>query len=71
LEEKVSETRLSDEEARLKIKELLGNMDIPQVKSLPKEDRKEVLRKIKVINGISMRQAARILGISLNLVFKA
>ena len=67
----MSETRLSDEEARLKIKELLGNMDIPQVKSLPKEDRKEVLRKIKGINGISMRQAARILGISLNLVFKA
>ena len=49
------ETRLSDEEARLIIKELLGTMEIPQVKSLPKEKRNEVLRKVKAINGISMR----------------
>jgi putative transposase len=55
LEEKVRETRLSDEEARLIIKELLGKMEIPQVKSLPKEKRNEVLRKAKGINGISMR----------------
>ena len=71
LEEKVRETRLTDEEARLKIKGLLGTMEIPQVKSLPKEKRKAVLRKVKGIDGISLRQAARILGISLGLVFKA
>ena len=71
LEEKVHETRLSDEEARLKIKKLLGTMEIPQVKSLPKEKRNEVLRKVKGIDGISLRQAARILGISLGLVFRA
>jgi putative transposase len=30
-----------------------------------------VLEKIKVIDGLSQRQAARILGISPNLIFKA
>ncbi|MCC3356829.1 transposase [Bacillus sp. REN16] len=71
LEERVNDRGLTDEEARLQIKELLGAMEIPHVKSLPRELRKEVLREVKGIKGISMRQAARILGISLNLVFKA
>ncbi|WP_453993335.1 REP-associated tyrosine transposase [Bacillus nitroreducens] len=66
-----ADVRLTDEEARLKIKELLGNLEIPHVKSLPKEQRKLILQKVKEIRGISMRQAARILGISLNLVFRA
>lgn len=63
--------RLSDEEARAQIKKLLGTMEIAHVKSLPKLKRNEVLRKVKAIEGISLRQAARILGVSLNLVFKA
>lgn len=63
--------RLSDEEARLEIKNLLGTIEIAHVKSLPKLKRNEVLRKVKEINGISLRQAARILGVSINLIFKA
>ncbi|WP_234987248.1 REP-associated tyrosine transposase [Bacillus sinesaloumensis] len=67
----VNAPRLTDEEARQKIKESLGTMEIPHVKSLPREKRKEILRELKTIKGISMRQLARIMGISLNLVFKA
>ncbi|MCU1807108.1 hypothetical protein NVV31_17110 [Cytobacillus firmus] len=71
LEEQVNRNRLTDTEARLEIKKLLGTMEIAQVKSLPKTKRNEVLQKVKGIEGLSLRQAARIFGVSLNLVFKA
>ena len=48
--------RLTDEEARIEIKELLGAIEIAQVKSLPKLQRNEVLRKVKEIEGLSQRQ---------------
>lgn len=63
--------RFPDEEARMEIKRLLDGIEIAQVKSLPKLQRNEVLQKIKGIDGLSQRQAARILGISPNLIFKA
>ncbi|MCL6573144.1 MAG: transposase [Bacillus sp. (in: Bacteria)] len=72
LDEKVNKRRrLTDEEARLEIKELLGVIEIAQVKSFPKLQRNEVLQKIKGIAGLSQRQAARIVGVSPNLIFKA
>ena len=71
LEDNIYSKRLSDEEARMEIRKYLGSLEIPHVKSLPKEQRNKVLRKIKGIDGLSQRQAARILGISPNLVFKA
>ncbi|MFC0272261.1 transposase [Metabacillus herbersteinensis] len=63
--------RLSDEEARKEIKKILGEFEIAQVKSFSKLKRSEVLRKVKRIKGLSQRQAARILGVSPNLIFKA
>ncbi|MRH41108.1 transposase [Aquibacillus halophilus] len=63
--------RLSDEEARQEIKELLGVVKIAQVKSLPKLERNQVLRKVKRIDGVTQRQAARIFGVSPSLVSKA
>jgi transcriptional regulator with XRE-family HTH domain len=42
-----------------------------QIKSLPKTQRDEIISKIKEIKGLTQRQAARILGISPNLIFKA
>ena len=71
LEDTVGEKKLSDDEARLEIKELLGSIEIAQVKSLPREKRNELLREVKCVNGLSLRQAARILGVSHNLIFKA
>lgn len=63
--------RLTDDEARQMIKRLLGKVEIAQVKSLPRDQRNHILRKVKKLEGLSQRQAARILGISTNLVFKA
>ncbi|MBG9657905.1 hypothetical protein [Cytobacillus firmus] len=63
--------RLTDKEAAFEIKKLPGTIEITQVKSLPKEKRNEALRKVKEIDGLSLRQAARIFGVSLNLIFKA
>jgi putative transposase len=71
LEDRVARNRLTDDEARMEIKKLIGLIEIAQVKSLPKEKRNEVLRKVKGIDGLSLRQAARIFGVSLSLVFKA
>ncbi len=63
--------RLTDDAARIEIKKQLGSYEIPQIKSLPMDQRNQILRKVKRIKGLSQRQAARILGISPNLLFKA
>ncbi|MGM0900614.1 MAG: REP-associated tyrosine transposase [Bacillota bacterium] len=62
--------RLPDEEAKLKVKEILGSTEIAQVKTLPKLERERVLREIKSIDGLSQRQAGRILGIPPSLMYK-
>ena len=69
-EQEIYKRRLSDEEARLMIKDVLGEIEIAQVKSLPKLQRNEVFREVKKIKGLSQRQAARILGVSASLIFK-
>ncbi len=63
--------RLTDEEARAEIIKLIPEYTIPQIKSLPKVQRDKALKSIKRVPGLSQRQAARILGISPNLVFRA
>jgi putative transposase len=62
--------RMPDEEARIVIKEILGEVELAHVKSLPRVQRNEVLRKIKKVEGLSQRRIARILGVSVNLVFR-
>lgn len=72
LDDVVSERlRLCDEEARLEILKVINGIEIAQLKSIPKPRRDEALKKLKKIKGITQRQAARILGISPNLIFKA
>lgn len=71
LDDHVEPKRLSDDEAREFIKEVLGPIHIAHVKSLPSSERNYLLRKIKTIDGLSQRQAARILGISRNLIQRA
>lgn len=71
LEDMVKERRLTDEEVRKEIKKILGAIEIAQVKSLPKAERSEVLRRVKGIKGVSLRQTARIFGVSLTLIHKA
>jgi putative transposase len=71
LEDTPVKRRLTDEEAKVGIKALLGTIEIPQVKSLPKAERDLLIGKMKKIKGLSQRQAARILGISANIISKA
>lgn len=63
--------RLKDEEATEEIKKVMAGFDLVEIKNLPKEQRDEILSRIKGIEGITQRQAARILGISPNLIFKS
>ncbi len=62
---------LSDAEAREEIINRIGKTQLAQIKGFPKAKRDDLLRKVKSIKGISQRQAARIMGISPNLFFKA
>lgn len=71
LEASTKKNRLTDEEARLEIRSLLGTIAIAQVKSLPKEQRNTILQKVKRIDGLTLRQAARILGVSVSLIYRA
>ncbi|WP_404330350.1 REP-associated tyrosine transposase [Mesobacillus maritimus] len=63
--------KLTDEQARDEIKRLLGEVEIAQIKSLPGWQRDHYLIKIKYIEGINIRQIARILGVSKTLVHRA
>lgn len=71
LDDHVNERRFTDEKARVEIKKLLNGIEIAQVKSLPRLQRNEILRKTKGIIGLSQRQTARILGVSRTLITKA
>lgn len=71
LEDIYRRRKLTDEQAREEIKNLLGEVEIAQVKSLPGWQRDDCLMNIKSIEGINIRQAARILGVSKNLVQRA
>ncbi|PFA66197.1 transposase [Bacillus sp. AFS015802] len=66
----ISSRRLSDDEAREKIRKCLGSLEIPQLKSLPKKERDGVLRKVKKIEGVSQLQAARILGVAVYFLYR-
>ena len=63
--------RLTDDQARVYIKEVLGPIQIAHVKSLPMSQRNDLLREIKTIDGLTLRQASRILGVSRTLVHRA
>ena len=71
LEDIYRRRKLTDEQAREEIKQLLVGISIAQVKSLPGWQRDHYLIKVKEIDGITVRQAARILGVSKNLVHRA
>ena len=68
--EHVVSTRINDVEAREIIKKLANVEDISQLQTLEKETKNEIIRKIKEVEGISIRQIARITGLSYSLVLK-
>jgi len=71
LEDMPVKRRLTDEQARVEIRNLLGSVEIAQIKGLPAVERTPILQEVKKIKGLSQRQAARILGVSAKLISKA
>jgi REP element-mobilizing transposase RayT len=63
--------RLTDDQARAEINKLISVTEMVQIKNLTKTQRDNLISKIKKIEGLTQRQAARILGISPSLIFKA
>ncbi|MDP4182041.1 MAG: transposase [Bacillota bacterium] len=63
--------RLTDHEAKEEILKVITSDEIIHMKSLAKQERDKLLGKIRRIEGLTQRQAARILGISPNLIFKS
>jgi len=62
--------QLSDEDARIVIKKVSNGIKIPQIRTLPKKERDNILKSVKSIEGITQRQAARLLGILQYMVFQ-
>jgi putative transposase len=63
--------RLTDAESKAEIIKAIPEIEIGMIKNLPKLQRDRILARIKQIEGVSQRQAGRILDISTNIVFKA
>jgi putative transposase len=66
----IRKERLTDQEAKAEIIKIISLQDIAAIKSMPKAQRDPLIFKIKSIEGISQRQAARILGVAPNLVIR-
>ena len=64
-------TRLTDEEAKQIVKQMLGNLATNELLTMEKEKRDDCLRQLKENGGISVRQIARITGCTFNVVAKA
>lgn len=61
---------MDDNEARKIIKRITGTKNINEIQGFKKEERDKIIKRIKAIVGISIRQIARITGLSNNLIFK-
>lgn len=62
--------RMSDTEAREIIREIIKVKNISEIQRFEKEKRNKVIKRIKEVEGISIRQIARITGLSYNIVLK-
>jgi putative transposase len=68
----VEETsRLIDEEARVIIENAISPRTLNEVRLAEKSKRNEILNNLKQLNGLSIRQIARITGFTVNIVAKA
>ncbi|NLX90426.1 MAG: transposase [Firmicutes bacterium] len=63
--------RLTDEQAREEMKKVVFPVELARIRELPKKQRDELLLRVKKIEGITQRQAARILGVPPSLIFRA
>ncbi len=63
--------RKSDGEVKAEIETLMNGELIGKLQGMDKGQRNEILRKIKESEGVTLRQIARVTGLSLNIVYSA
>ena len=63
--------RLTDEEAKQIVKQVLGNIETSELQTMEKTKRDGYLKQLKASEGVSIRQIARISGLTFNIVVKA
>nr|WP_094605905.1 transposase [Sporomusa silvacetica]OZC16757.1 transposase IS200 like protein [Sporomusa silvacetica DSM 10669] len=63
--------RLTDEEAKQIVKQVLGNIETSDLQTMEKTKRDGYLRQLKASKGVSIRQIARLSGLTFNIVVKA
>ena len=70
LEDKVK-YRKTDTEIKIEIEKLMSDEPIGRLQGMEKSRRNEILRKIKEMDGVSLRQISRVTGLSVDIVFNA
>lgn len=63
--------RKTDEEVRAEIEVIINGTSVTALQNIEKQRRNELLRRIKSIEGTTIRQIARVTGLNRNIVFKA
>jgi len=61
----------TDSEVKAEIEVMLDGDPLTTLQTIEKQKRDEILRRIKVVEGITLRQIARVTGLSQNIIFKA
>ena len=64
-------TKLTDKEGLEVMKQQLSIQSVAEIKKMAKQKRDEFLRELKAVEGLSIRQIARITGLTVNVVAKA
>lgn len=60
-----------DREVKIELEKLMNGEPIGMLQGMERIKRNEILRKIKEIDGISLRQISRVTGLSVDIIFKA
>ncbi len=63
--------RKTDGEVKAEIEAMLNGEPVTILQTIEKQKRDEILRRIKIIEGVTQRQIARVIGLNQNTVFKA
>lgn len=63
--------RKTDSEVKTEIEKLMSDEPIGRLQGMEITKRNEILRKIKAIDGVSLRQISRVTGVSVDIIFNA
>jgi len=63
--------RKTDNEVKAEIEKLMNGEPVGRLQALERTKRNEILRKVKQTDGVSLRQIARVTGISVDIIFNS